>query len=179
MFFFRAVRNHSHFKSESFDLEQAKQWLMDRDGERTSFYRVDDLEMANRVAIIYVMFGKLQPEQTSFVLIIDQIINQLVNEFDVTIHETPSDIAHRLLRETHREIGGLRSLEVREALARRIADHPGCLKERIHPKARTMGMLACREIDDPESGHEAASLIAGKIKWEQMIAEARRIPPPS
>lgn len=159
MFYLRFVRNHNVFTPALFDAGKAASGLADRGGGKTSVYRVESEGVADRVATLYAMSGKMKPEDIDYVLIPEDCLAAL----GIPAAADPGDIQHPLLRQTHYELDGLQDEIKRRDLAEAIRNHPAFSGKRLRPTQ--LIELARAEVRDAQTADQAKSLIDGKSRW--------------
>ncbi len=122
----------------------------DEDG--LSVYRVDEIENAGRVAVMYAVTVWNRPDSIEYVLIPDRCLE------GYECVPTPSADGALQLRELHHEIFGLRDAAKRDELARRVLSerpHETKLVDRIREQAVIETGRELSDSDDDVREHLA------------------------
>jgi hypothetical protein len=164
MFYFRYVRNANAFKRQSLDVTKATAALIDRTGGDTSVYLVSGNAEAQRVAMLFSMWIKQQPEQLDYLL----IPQTWLLDCGLAAPPVPNEnIPHPWLRERHCELHGLTEQSC-NLLIRKFQDFDGAATERL--QQRRIAELAKTELEaDPSNA--AKDLIEGKQRWIDWLAK--------
>lgn len=161
-FFLRVVINYNYFQPPC-DRFLMIQSIKNYDGTAPSVYKVESNDVGERVAALYGMSFKQQPEAIDYVLIPQELIARVGG---VAVPDL-GDIPHPLMEERHHELNGLNELMM-DLLVGEMMNKPVAGQRMQKSKVRE---LARREFWHPETGSHARAMVVGRPKWEVLLGQ--------